>query len=259
MSRMEFYFSGISGRQEYEMLEAAGVKKLLVDHADARNIPSERRIDMLDSGGYRAFKDGTEINLETYLQNVRSLESRCDYIVAPDVIGKPSQSYQNWQVVKAEIDRVRLIPVWQWDSPREHLETYLGEADTVGIGRLAMIMRAGDKTKEELKRRDRVTAELVDLCRQYPGRFHVFGLNFLQGVERLAPFAKSCDASSWLRGGRYGYIIFQHTKNLHLTQAPAKFIREYAQFDRAGKCIASARNIEKFLSAFDSIDLKQAA
>ena len=133
-------------------------------------------------------------------------------------------------------------------NPRKYLEAYLSEAKTVGIGGIARIMRAGGKTKEEVKLRDTVVKELLALCRECPDRFHIFGLNYLKAIETLAPWAKSADSSNWLRGGRYGYVIFKHTKNNHLTQAPAKFIPDYKNLDRAGRCILSAQNIECFLA-----------
>lgn len=245
---MDFYFSGIAGRQEFEMLTAAGVKNLLVDHADARHIPFPRRINMLDSGAYRAFKSGTDLSVGEFLQSAKTLAPRSDLIVAPDFIGNPAKTFRRWQRIKAEIAPKRLIPVWEWASPRKYLEAYLSEAEVVGIGGIARTMRAGGKTKEEIKLRDTVTAELLALCREFPNRFHIFGLNYLKAIETLAPWAKSADSSNWLRGGRYGYIIFKHAKNNHLTQAPAKFIPEYKNLDRAARCIASARNIETFLS-----------
>lgn len=180
-------------------------------------------------------------------------------IVAPDCIGNPAKTFRRWQIIKTEITSEKLIPVWEWASPRKYLEAYLREAKIVGIGGIAQIMRAADKTKEELKLRDNVAQEILALCREFPDRFHVFGLNYLKAIETLAPWARSADSSKWLRGGRYGYIIFKHTKNNHLTQAPAKFIPDYKNLDRAGRCIASARNIEAFLSEPISPQKKKAA
>ena len=111
---MDFYFSGIAGRQEFEMLAAASVKNLLVDHADARHIPFPRRIDMLDSGAYRSFKSGSDLSIENFLQTVKTLEPRADLIVAPDFIGNPAKTFRLWRRIKAEIARKRLIPVWEW-------------------------------------------------------------------------------------------------------------------------------------------------
>lgn len=68
---MDFYFSGIAGRQEFEMISGAGVKNLLVDHEDARHIPFPRRIDMLDSGAYRTFKSGTDLIVEEFYKALK--------------------------------------------------------------------------------------------------------------------------------------------------------------------------------------------
>jgi hypothetical protein len=256
---MKFYFSGISDQKTFALLSEAKVKNLLVDSTDARNIPFNRRIGVLDSGAYRLFKKGQEIDLRQYLAHVATLEARCDYIVAPDVIGDSQQTFLNWQVVKdAPLVRDRLIPVWQFSAPKCHLEEFLQESKIVGIGGLAKIFH-DNKTTEEKRLREETLKKLLEICADYPQRFHIFGLNFLKGIEELAPFAFSCDSSNWMRGRKYGFVIFRHSINGHLTQAPARAIAEYKDLTPDERCVLSARNIEKYLNGSGSDQIKKAA
>lgn len=258
---MKFYFSGIGDKSTYELLERAAVENILVDQRDAKNIPLSRKIGILDSGAYRLFKKNRQIDFGSYVQALSVWHSRCELIVAPDVILNPEQTYLNWLAITGvPLVRDKLIPVWQWQAPTAHLEEYLGEAQIVGIGGLAKIMRAGDKTKAELSLREKTLSELTELCAKFPGRFHLFGLNYLKAIEKLAPFAYSADSSNWIRGRKYRFIIFQHSINKHLTQAPARAIPEYKNLDPDELCIESARNIERFLrEAGDAAEIKKAA
>jgi hypothetical protein len=249
MAVMKFYFSGISDPTTFAWLEQAKVKNILVDHRDSVNIPQHRRIEMLDSGAFRAYKAGTQINLRAYIAGVEKLHERCDYIVAPDVVGDSFQTLENWRAVNRELPGLqeKFIPVWQFGTPQDHLKFYLDNAAVVGIGSLAGIFH-NDKTEAEKSLREETLALLLRLCQKLPNRFHIFGLNYLKGIEVLAPFAASADSSNFLRGARYSYVIFQNSKTKRLTQAPSRSIPQFNRLDRAGRCITNAANIENFLS-----------
>lgn len=250
---MKFYFSGISDVATYRMIAEAKVENILVDPVDAPNVPETRRIGMLDSGAFRAFRQNTVIGLDGYLNRVRELEKRCDLIVAPDVVGDAAGSYRNWRAVKdAGVFRDRLVPVWQYNiAPFDHLEKYLSSSRIVGIGGLAKTMREDD-TAEQRHRRDLTVKGLTLLAKGFPGRLHIFGLNYLPAIADLAPYCYSCDSSVWLRGARYGSVIFRHTKRGILTEAPAQAIPQYRRLSREERCILSAANIESFLAEEES-------
>ncbi|HLM60953.1 MAG TPA: hypothetical protein VK308_09125 [Pyrinomonadaceae bacterium] len=245
---MKFYFSGISDAATYKMLETAQVQHILCDPFDVQNVPLSRKIGILDSGAFRFFRQGSELDMHGYLKRVAELHERCELIVAPDVINDWNASYLNWLAVKdASLIKDRLIPVWQYGAPVEHLESYLGESRIVGIGGLAKTMRE-DETVEQISLRERTLDELNHLCEKFPGRFHLFGLNYLKAIEQLKSTAFSCDTSCWIRGASRSYVIFKNTKTGRLTQAPSKAIPHYRKLDREARCILSARNIEEFLS-----------
>lgn len=245
---MKFYFSGISDPDTFAMLEAARVQNILVDHQQIRNLPEQQKIGILDSGAFRHFRASSQISLNQYRLTVKNCLERAEFIVAPDVINDPQQSFLNWLAVKdTPVLKSKLFPVWQWNAPFEYLQKYLDNAPVVGIGGLAQIFR-NDTTPEECALREETLELLLYLCQKFPQRFHIFGLNYLTGIQQLGPFAYSADSSVWLRGARYGYLIFQHSKTKNLTQAPARNLPFSRHFNREQRCIANAKNIENFLS-----------
>jgi len=246
---MIFYFSGISDRHTYSLLDGI-VTDFLVDDSDIDNLPPAQRIGMLDSGAYRLYKKGLEISRKNFIHVTQQVAERCERIVAPDVIGKPDRTLDNFEAVRnfSHLSD-KIFPVWQWNAPQKHLDYYLSQSELVGIGGLARIFHL-DKTPEEKQNRDRVLSELKQICQSYPKRFHIFGLNYLKAIEELSPLIFSADSSVWLRGAKYAYVIFTNAKNGHLTQAPARAIPEFARLNRDQRCAVSAKNINNFCKRF---------
>jgi len=57
MALQKLYFSGVASRREFKLLQQAGVKRIMVDPFDLKNIPADWDGEvLLDSGAYRAFK-----------------------------------------------------------------------------------------------------------------------------------------------------------------------------------------------------------
>ena len=229
------------------MLEAAQVQNILVDHHQTQFIPEHQKIGMLDSGAFRALRASSRISLPNYLSKVENFTERAELIVAPDVINDPQTTFENYKLVRQMPTlKNKLVPVWQWNASFDYLQQYLNEAEIVGIGGLAKIFH--DESNETAKALREETLELLlYLCQKFPHRFHIFGLNYLKAIQLLAPFAFSADSSVWLRGARYGYLIFQHSKTQNLTQAPARNLPFSRHFNRQQRCIANAKNIENFL------------
>lgn len=232
---MKLYFSGVSGRSEFEMLTEAGVSDFLADKWDIDNIfiHLDTRV-ALDSGAYRAWKKGTPINVHEYLHYC-TLNNFYDFKVMLDVFGQPHHTWENWVAYFQGKD---FVPVWSWGAPREYLQAYLSESDLVGIGGLVPSMRAKDEA---------MLMELHRLCEAHPGRFHLFGCNWLKALRVLKNLVHSADTSKWLDGGRYGHVIFVHTKNGHLTQAPAKVLG-LGHLSRRERCVESARAMNEYLN-----------
>lgn len=240
---MKLYFSGLSGPSEYHMLEAAGVRHLLVDPFDLKHIPVGRAHLALDCGAYRAFKRNLKLGLDDYLAIARS-RGPFDFAVSLDEIGDAEKTRENWERLRSlkSIDDPPFIPVFQWGGDSDHLARYLDEASIVGIGGLVTLMREKD---------ERMLDQLRELCSIYPKRFHIFGINFLRALEQIKSLIVSGDTSKWLDGGRYAHLIFVNTRTGRLSQAPAKALK--LDLNREERCIQSARNLEDYLLGNEGI------
>lgn len=231
---MNFYFSGVSGASEYGMLAAAGVRHLLVDQFDLPNVPRGRDRVALDSGAYRAMKKRLHLRVDDYIRLIRN-SGPFDFVMSLGVIGDPASSRDNWEAMRRA--NVSALSVWQWGARADELKRYSDEAQIVGIGGLATLMRNKDA---------RMLDELTALCESFPDRLHIFGMNWLRAIERLKDKVHSADSSKWLDGARYSHVIFTNTKTGQLSQAPAKALN--LTLDRSERCILSARNLEEYVS-----------
>lgn len=241
---MTFYFSGVRSSRELNYLKSAQAKTLLIDPCDYRRLADEIPDDMeviLDSSAYRAFRDGRTLSLEDWKAEIAGLPlDRFKYIVAPDIVGDASETMRLWAEAtdcsQSELKDLPLMPVWQWGGSRIQLEYFLEESEVVGIGGLIEAMRAKDE-----RMLDRLTA----LCEEFPGRFHIFGLRWLQAFNAIKRTAYSADSSVWLAGRKYKQLIFTSSTNGHLLRTKAERIKSGLSDDQ--KCIESARNIQEHL------------
>ena len=243
---MILYFSGVKSAKELGMLKLAGVGHVLVDQFDvwSSGVLEWDGHVALDSGAYWAFKHGKVLRTGSYRQALSRLVGmrKFDFIVGLDDIGDPRQSKLNW--VDLANRGIVTMPVWQWGADLRDLGFYLQRAPIVGIGGLVQLMRAKDEA---------MLAHLVHMCSTYPDRFHIFGINWLAAINRLQHLAHSADTSKWLDGARYRVLVFIHSRNRHLAEAPAKALvksmPEVAEFDRDRLCIESARNMAMFVGS----------
>lgn len=139
----------------------------------------------MDSGTYRAYKNNIPLP--------EIPEGSWDFVVAPDVIGDPEASREVW------LKNTNRVPVWHWGESKKLLRWYLEQTDgLVGTGGCVQLMH---------KRSGALWHGLYKICRQHPGRFHVFGANWLDLLSRIAPYIASADTSKWLDGARYGEVV----------------------------------------------------
>lgn len=216
---MRYYFSGITRptragqlSPEFLLLQAAGVKHILVDQMRLPYIGDRREGVMLDCGSYFAYKNLVSLRLEPYLEIARD-RGPFDMMAALDAVMNPQLSHAYWQATKQSEKGTPdgMFPVWQWKGPREYLDEYLSESRIVGVGGLVELMRKKD---------ERMREELIELCAAFPQRLHIFACNWLRCFKDLRDLAFSCDTSKWLSPAKRNTIIFHHTGNDHLAQIP---------------------------------------
>jgi hypothetical protein len=179
-------------------------------------------------------KKNLRLSVDDYIGLIRE-SGPFDFVVSLDVIGDPASSRNNWEAMRRA--GVQAIPVWQWGAASEELRAYLDEAQVVGVGGHATLMRNKDA---------RMLDGLTAICESFPDRLHIFGMNWLRAIERLKYKVHSADSSKWLDGARYSHVIFINIRTGHLSQAPAKALG--LTLDRSERCILSARNLEEYVS-----------
>ncbi len=272
----QFFFSGISDIKSYDLLKTNGASHLLVDPYDLANVTIWQGPIALDSGAYRLFKEGRKKETPIELTPAMTAEllrplnlNRFTFVTTCDVIGNPEKTHRNWRTLMRDY-RLATMPVWQWGAPVEHLHEYLGESQLVGLGGTVPLLRNKQAkdfaaeinakglpvTCETLKQaakayeagRRMILEQLGEICARHPGRFHFFGLCWMQAINQLAPYLFSADSSLWLEGARKGLAVFVHAHTGKLAHAPKGAIPETRSLERDDLLGFNIREIERFFS-----------
>lgn len=240
---MRFYFSGVSGRSELEMLREAGAVRLLADPFDLRHLAGERRSVVLDTGAYKIWKSRESdaplsVGLDEY-ERVATTEGPFDFVVSPDEIGDPARTRDQWLEMRRRglQRRVTLVPVWQFGASDDLLRAYAEESRLIGIGGLVPFMREKDEG---------MLRALKKVCALYPGRVHIFGLAWMKALNHLFPLIASGDSSHWLVGARKGRVVTVNDRGRKPFLSEAHASRLGLQLTRRERCVESARAILRF-------------
>jgi len=229
---MKFYFSGVEGMAELEMLREAGATHLLVDPVQLARLHGE--LDgfrlALDSGSYRAWKAGKESNLAMYATIIESWLKRgysFDFVTALDDLDDRAKNYRDWVDLCTMTENfARILPVWHWSpEPMDDLFYYIDESPhEVGMGGMVKYLFTKADRKEKAWCRKSATL----LCQAYPGRFRLFGACDLSLLNAVQETAISADSSLWLRGKRRKTGFYIHRKTGRLAQASTWLMKKLA-------------------------------
>jgi len=260
MALQKLYFSGVASRREFKLLQQAGVKRIMVDPFDLKNIPADWDGEvLLDSGAYRAFKQPRKaLSVEQLVDFVMEHRQRLTGIVASDIIGQPIASVLKslrflvrleQRAVELDVrERPWVMAVWQWGASPRLLPVLMQWADVVGIGGCQPWLKA--RSKAEKQQRTENFEALVFLCRslyqRYGPRTHIFGNCWERSIEALAPVVASSDTSHWMTPKRSGCVVFRHD-NGHLAKAPARVLSEAQRWSLDERCVESAKAIARHL------------
>lgn len=115
------------------------------------------------------------------------------------------------------------------------LQKLLTEAPVVGVGGLVPYLR-NESTREK------AIAHLLELCKRYPRRLHLFGLFDPDAITWLMPYAASADTSGWLslRSGKQ-YVI-EGNRLLRVEKSGSREVRS----------VISARTLNHYCNQMDS-------
>jgi hypothetical protein len=245
---VKFYHSGVAGAKEYEMLMRAGSSRILVDQFDLKNIGDDRRAVALDCGEYKARKSGRVLELDPYLRVARE-QGPFDFVLSLDRWNDHEATRANWLEIRRRgvQEELRIVPVWGWGGPAEHLTAYLDESEIVAVGGLVPLMREDDA---------RMLEGLGEICEAHPNRLHILGMNSLLAIETLGRLVHSADSSKYLKGASAARIVFVHSVSGRLLEAHYKVfskskkdeVRRLASLDREGRCVENARALDDYVN-----------
>lgn len=153
----------------------------------------------LDSGAFSVDKSGAKIDIDTYIDFIKSevLPSGKDVVIASlDVIADKTgqQSLANWEYMRSK--GINALPAYHVGEPIEILDYYVANAEYVALGGMA-----GDIVNWK-----RLVPAMDKIFQRHPdAKFHIFGINDFRIVQRFPFF--SCDAVTWKCGTMYGSVI----------------------------------------------------
>lgn len=164
------------------------MKKPLVD------ILNKNKSDVdfiLDSGAFTAWKAKKEIKLDDYCRFIESLPFVPDRYFMLDVIGNPSATMKNYELMLKR--GFKPVPVFTRGEDVSILEEYFKTSDMVGIG--GLVGTEGNKG---------FVKGIMEIAKNR--KVHWLGFARINYVEKLRPY--SVDCSTWANGLRFGQIQF---------------------------------------------------
>lgn len=153
---------------------------------------------LLDSGAYSADQQGTEIDINEYMDYIR--KSGIKYYLNLDVIGDDDASWDNQRIM--ESNGLSPLPVYHIEDKPKYLDLCIENYDYFALGGMA----GGVHENERQRFLDGCFDKICDTSDRLPkNKVHGLGLASPLLVARY-PWA-SVDTASGIHYGRYGIII----------------------------------------------------
>lgn len=149
---------------------------------------------MLDSGAYSAWRKKKEIDIDKYIEFVKTHRDKFEICVNLDVIGDGRASYENWMYLRR--NGLDTMPVFHVGTDEKWLEKYMRKVDYIGIGAIANL-----SAERRFHGLDHVWKKFLY---NWGGKVHGMGLTDTQWLERFPWY--SVDSISPVLQAAYGGI-----------------------------------------------------
>jgi len=159
----------------------------------------------LDSGAFSAWSKGIEINIQEYIDFIKTYQEQIKVYAVLDSIGDPEKTLRN-QIIMEEAG-LDPLPCYHYGEPLEYLENYVKEYDYLALGGMVPI------SKKDLQLwLDMIFADYIcDENGMPKTRVHGFGMTIFKLIRRYPWY--SVDSTSWIMTSRMGGLFVPQFKN----------------------------------------------
>lgn len=166
----------------YIINDLANFMPFLVEHKDKLRL-------LIDSGAFTAWKSGSPVQLDEYVNFIKSLPFEPWNYFTLDVIGDSKKSYDNYLTMRDQ--GLSPIPIFTRGTDLSMIDRYYELSDYLGIG--GLVGTPGNR------------GYVKTVMRHIAGRkVHLLGFTDKNFIKVYRPY--SCDSSSVTSAGRYGMI-----------------------------------------------------
>lgn len=199
---MKFFFAGAEADNFRELLDKVGAKNSLVSYFSYKKVEKikDGEVVFLDSGAFTAFTQGKVINIDKYIEYLKTYKDKYFVYANLDVIGDPEKTLENQRYI--EMSGVLPLPTIHFGADEKYLHLYAKSYDYIALG--GLVPHAKDKVKLQWWL-DKCFAILIPYILDKKLKVHGFGVGAAEILKKY-PFY-SADSTGWLIGGKFGTIV----------------------------------------------------
>ncbi len=158
----------------------------------------------VDSGAFSAWNQGTEVNVENYINFIKNNLDVIDQYANLDVISDATATLKNQYIM--EKAGLHPIPVFHYGSDESYLKKYCKEYNYISLGGMVPI-----NTRNLILWLDKLYSKYLTNKKGYPiTKIHGFGITSAKLMRRYPWY--SVDSTSWAAISRMGAIIIPKLK-----------------------------------------------
>ena len=211
---MNLYFAGAEAFNK--VLEDMKTTKELFSYysipkSKAEDLFKRKRKIFIDSGGFSAFTQGAEINIDEYCDFIKKYNKHITAYAQLDVIGDEQGTQDNLEYMEKR--GLKPLPVFHFKGDFKRLETLSNKYEYICLGGLVPLAKRKDILKSHL---DQCFSIIKNKC-----KVHGFGMTGMEILKRYPWY--SVDSTSWIEASRRGtYYEFKNGEMISLPTSEKK-------------------------------------